>query len=168
MEMKLSWGIGLLSLIIVFLVYPSCLHRYLAWEYGGEYLGSDGVRFQSRENNCGPASLAMVYDAFGIEAGQREIERSIEMTGNGTTMLELLHHAERNGLSAKGLKLTMEEFRRNQFPAILFVHNDHFAVADSVHEGEVYLRDPAIGRLKLSEKSLARIWHGEALVFCKK
>jgi ABC-type bacteriocin/lantibiotic exporter with double-glycine peptidase domain len=110
----------------------------------------------------------MVYDAYGIEVSESEIEHSVEMTPRGTTMLALNDQAERSGLSASGWRLTMEELRRSKFPAILFVRGDHFIVADSVREENVYLRDPAIGRLKISEKSLARIWRGEALVFCRK
>ena len=166
--MKLLCVICLISFALALLNCPSCLHRYRAWYYGGEYLGNEGVRFQSEQNNCGPASLAMVYDAYGIGVSEGEIEHSVEMTPRGTTMLALNDQAEKSGLSASGWRLTMEELRRSKFPSILFVRGDHFIVADSVREENVYLRDPAIGRLKISEKSLARIWRGETLVFRRK
>ena len=36
---------------------PDDLLKLAAWEMGGEYLGSDGVVLQSKNNNCGPAVL---------------------------------------------------------------------------------------------------------------
>src|ERR1700690_4186649 len=119
--MKLFCLLGIIVSAIALLVYPSCLHSYQAWQWGGAYLGKEGVRFQSKDNNCGPASLAMIYDAYGIAISEGEIEASIEMTPSGTTMLALNNQAERNGLIAGGWRLTMEELRRSRFPAILSV-----------------------------------------------
>jgi ATP-binding cassette, subfamily B, bacterial len=166
--MKLFWIIGPVAFAIALLVFPPCLHRFQAWCYGEEYLGSEGVRFQSKENDCGPASLAMVYDTYGVKVRSDEIERSVEMTHDGSTMLALDEQAAKDGLRASGWRLTMEELKITRFPAILFIRGNHFVVADCVSGDNVYLRDPALGRVRVSEKDLVRIWHGETLVFSKK
>lgn len=51
-------------------------------------------------------------------------------------------------------------------PAIVFVHDNHFAVVDSITENnEVVMRDPALGKLKLPVRKPPRIWNGKTLVF---
>ena len=166
--MKRLWLIGLFAAIAAVWLYPVCFHSFLAWQYGGEFLGDDGVLFQSKENSCGPASLAMIYCAYGIDVSEEDIEHSVEMTSDGTTMLELNEEARRDGLCASGWRLTLAELERCQFPVIVFVRGSHFVVADSLRGKNVYLRDPAIGRLKVPEKNFTKIWNGETLVFCRK
>ncbi|HTR81681.1 MAG TPA: cysteine peptidase family C39 domain-containing protein [Bacteroidota bacterium] len=163
--MKLFLLLCLLIFLAAILFVPFWMHRYQAWRLGGEYLGKEGVIFQSKANACGPASLAMICRSHKIPIGELDIERSIGMTQEGVTMLALKDEADRDGLKASGWRLTSEEFEKVQFPVLLFVNGDHFVVADSVNRGAAYLRDPAVGRLKISEKNLAHIWRGETLIF---
>ncbi len=144
------------------------MKRFNAWWMGGEYLGSQGVVLQDKRNNCGPAALKMVFDHYGIPATLEEIERNIGLTEKGSSMLALKEMAELKGLKAEGWRYTLEDFLKAPKPAIVFVHEDHFAVVDSVTENqEIVMRDPALGTLKLAAKRLPRIWNGETLVFGK-
>ena len=47
----------------------------------GEYQGEEGVHMQTRYNNCGPASLQMIFDHYKISSSLDEIERSVRVTG---------------------------------------------------------------------------------------
>ncbi len=134
----------------------------------GEYQGEEGVHMQTRYNNCGPASLQMIFDHYKISSSLDEIERSVRVTGNGATMLSLKQMAEFKGLRAEGWRLTLNDFLNTSFPLLLFVHNDHFVVADSISNNMVFLRDPAIGKVRIAATNLPKIWGGEALVFTKK
>ena len=134
----------------------------------GEYQGKEGVLMQTRYNNCGPAALQMIFDHYNISSSLDEIDRSVRVAGNGTTMLSLKQMAELKGLHAEGWRLTLNDFMNISFPLLLFVHNDHFVVADSIRNNMVFLRDPAIGKVRIATTDLPKIWGGEALVFAKK
>ncbi len=146
--------------------YPSNIGRRSSpWnlQKGGEE--KKGVLVQTRFNNCGPTALQMIFDYYKVPSTIDEIERNIPMTENGATMLALKQMAELKGLHAEGWRLTLNDFANSSFPLLLFVHNDHFVVADSICNDIVFLRDPAIGKLRMPAVKLLQIWHGEALVF---
>jgi ABC-type bacteriocin/lantibiotic exporter with double-glycine peptidase domain len=145
---------------------PDEFKRFRSWWMGGEYLGSEGVVLQDKQNDCGPAALKMVFDHYDIPSTLAEIEQSVGLTAKGSSMLALKEMAELKGLRAEGWRYTLEDFLKAPKPVILFVDGDHFAVVDSVTaNNDVVMRDPAIGKLKLPLKKLSRIWKGETLVF---
>jgi ABC-type bacteriocin/lantibiotic exporter with double-glycine peptidase domain len=147
---------------------PDEFKRFRSWWMGGEYLGSEGVVLQDKQNNCGPAALKMVFDYYGIPSTLAEIEQSVGLTAKGSSMLALKEMAELKGLRAEGWRYTLKDFLKAQMPVIVFVNGDHFAVVDSITEHkEILMRDPALGRLKLPAKRLPNIWNGETLVFGK-
>jgi ABC-type bacteriocin/lantibiotic exporter with double-glycine peptidase domain len=147
---------------------PDLKQHPSGWYAGGEYQGREGVIFQTSYNDCGPAALQMIFEHYKISITLDEIERSVRLTGNGTTMLSLKQMAELKGLHAEGWRLTVNDFLNTSFPLLLFVHNDHFVVADSVCNRIVFLRDPAIGKVEIPTTDLPQIWRGEALVFAQK
>jgi ABC-type bacteriocin/lantibiotic exporter with double-glycine peptidase domain len=75
--------------------------------------------------------------------------------------------SELKGLHAEGWRLTSKDFPSILFPALLFIHDDHYVVADSIWNDDVFVRDPAIGRLKIPKGKLTQIWKGEILLFTR-
>lgn len=142
--------------------------RFLARRIGGIYLGNQGVRIQTGINDCGPTSLQMIFDYYRIPGTIQEIEQTVSLNDKGSTMLALKEMSELKGLHAEGWRLTSKDFSNILFPALLFIHDDHYVVADSIWNDNVFLRDPAIGRLKISKGNLTQIWKGEILLFNKK
>lgn len=167
----LTATILLAFLFLAVLYIPSArdgIENYYAWRMGGEFLGKEGVVLQDKSNNCGPAALKMIFDHFEIPAKLTEIEQHVDLTHRGSSMLALKEMAELKGLKAEGWRFTLEDFLKVPMPAIVFVHDDHFAVVDSVSKDhQVYVRDPARGRFRLAANKLPRIWEGETLVFQK-
>jgi len=162
-------GVGLLFGLMLAVVYvtqsPKAFKKFSAWKMGAEYLGTDGVVLQKKRNNCGPAALKMVFDHYGITSTLAEIEQHVGLTTKGSSMLALKEMAELRGLKAEGWRLTTEDFLKRPFPSLLFVHDDHYIVADSVDVNAiVFLRDPALGRLRMKSEKLVKIWNGETLV----
>ena len=137
------------------------------WYPGGEFQGKEGVLFQTSYNDCGPAALRMIFDHYKISSTCDEIERSIRLSGSGATMFSLKQMAELKGLHAEGWRLTVQDLLNTSFPLLLFVHNDHFVVADSISDQMVFLRDPAVGRVNMPAANLPQMWQGEALVFAQ-
>jgi ATP-binding cassette subfamily B protein len=108
----------------------------------------------------------MILDVYGKRVSLRELEKGSQASDGGWSMQSLKELAEQHGLRAEGWRLDPEGLCRSRFPIILFVENRHFVVADGVDTtGFVFVRDPAIGRMKIHRRALNRIWKGEALVF---
>lgn len=164
-------AIGVIVTVIAattFLLSHYAREHILAWRLGGVYLGAQGVRLQKGANDCGPASLQMIFDYYEIPSAVHEMRQAIGMNVNGSTMLALKELAELKGLQVQGWRLTSKDFSSVFFPALLFVRDDHYIVADSVSGENVFVRDPAIGRLRISRGKLIKIWKGEILLFRKK
>lgn len=147
---------------------PDAFRKVSAWWMGAEYLGTKGVSMQTMANNCGPASLKMIFDHYGIPSTIVEIYKDVGLTSRGSSMLSLKNMAERKGLGVVGWRYTISDFIKAPKPAIVFVHGDHFAVADSVTPGGfVIFSDTALGKLKMSLSDFQKMWKGETLVFNK-
>lgn len=145
---------------------PEFPQKFTASIRGAEFLGQDGVVLQDKRSNCGPAALKMVFDYYEIPSTMREIERHVGLTQHGTNMLALKETAELKGLHAEGWRYALEDFLKAPLPAIVFVHNDHFAVVDSITgDGLIIMRDPALGKLKIRKEGFTRSWSGETLIF---
>ncbi|MGC9093854.1 MAG: cysteine peptidase family C39 domain-containing protein [Bacteroidota bacterium] len=149
-------------------ISPESFRRISAMWMGAEYLGTEGVVMQTRRNNCGSAALKMVFDHFDIPSTIVQIDTSLGLSVRGASMLSLKELAEKKGLGVEGWKYTIGDFVKAPMPAIVFVHGDHFAVADSVtSDGYIILSDPALGKLRMTLGSFQKIWKGETLVFNK-
>ena len=159
-------GIVVSAIVITtFLLSAYARERLLEWRLGGPYLGNQGVRIQTENNNCGPTALQMIFDYYRIPGTINEIEQRIGLNEKGSTVLALKEMSELKGLHAEGWRLTPEDFSNILFPALLFIHDDHYVVVDSIWNDDVFVRDPAIGRLKIPKGKLMQIWKGEILLF---
>lgn len=154
---------GLLASVIL-LQMPGMHRRISVMLSGAEYLGTEGVIFQEGQNDCGPAALAMVLEGFGHRIGREEILNQIVMTKKGTTMDELRRFAFARGLVFEGWKLEINDLAGRQFPMLFFIKQNHFVAADSIVQGMVYFRDPAIGKLKMPAVRFKKMWDGYALI----
>jgi ABC-type bacteriocin/lantibiotic exporter with double-glycine peptidase domain len=133
------------------------------------YLGRAGVVFQDRSNDCGLASLIMVFDHYGILFSRRQFEQRAGLGYRGASLLTMSALAMSVGLEAEGWRLNFEDLRTIQFPAILFVENHHFIVVDSIDGKDfLFVRDPAVGRLRIPRRKLLGTWNGETLVIITK
>jgi predicted double-glycine peptidase len=154
--------------VVLFLQTPNADKKIAAWFMHADYLGNEGVVLQTKRNNCGPSALKMIFNHYQVPYSLQEIDEKVGLTEIGSSMLALKEMAELKGLKAEGWRLTLEDFLRSAFPSILFVNKDHFVVADSISsDGDIYLRDPAMGRLRIAKQKLYKIWDGETLIFKK-
>ena len=162
-------GIGFALAVTVRFSDPTSGYELAARERGGAYLGIEGVTMQDKSNTCGPAALKMILDVHGKKVALRELEKGSNARDSGWSMQSLKELADQYGLRAEGWRLNLEALGRSRFPAILFVENRHFVVVDSMDTaGFFFVRDPAIGRMKIQRRALNKIWTGETLVFGEK
>ncbi len=171
--MKRGEGIVLVAVALSFVILlyvgrvirrPDHFKIRAAESMNAEYLGDDGVILQRNSNDCGLCALKMILDDAGIITSINTIEQSVLLTERGASMLDLKTAAGHLGLKLEGWKLSADSLLTITLPAILFIRQNHYVVADSVVNNNVYVRDPSIGRLRISVDKIGNIWKGEALI----
>jgi hypothetical protein len=148
-------------------VFPTAepVARTVTWLLGAEYLGRDGVAIQQGASDCGIASLQMVLAARGVPGAPLDSARAAALREGGASMLQLQHLAAASGVRAEGWRLSLRELAHSPLPAVVYL-GDHFAVVDHVlRDGRVVMRDPSLGRIRLSAEDFRDLWTGDALVF---
>lgn len=119
-------------------------------------------RLQQQVNTCGPAALAFVLRAFGMDTREQDVGRLVRLERRGTSMLDLVHAAEALGLHAWGERLNLAALEHQRTPVIAYLPQ-HFVVVLRVSNGWVYLFDPATGPVKAPVGQFARLWTGYTL-----
>ena len=134
---------------------------------GATYLGKEGVVIQTDRNNCGPCSLKMIFDHFKIPSLLTDIESDIGYVGRKVTFQMIQASAQRKGIKSEAWKVSFRDLATKPFPSLLLVRNSHYVVADSIVNDDIYMRDPALGRISMHKNNLSTIWKGESLLFWK-
>ena len=161
----ISLSAAVLQIIVTFVTSENIYRNSAAWLKGAKYEGTEGVILQTRMTNCGPAALKMVLDSLGIDRELTDIGDMIGLDETGSSLFDLMKYAEGQGLHAEAWRLNIDDLEDKPLPAIVFIGGDHFAVLDRITQhGEVILRDPAIGRLRMSKGTFRHIWKGEILI----
>ncbi|WP_267432950.1 peptidase domain-containing ABC transporter [Sphingomonas sp. GM_Shp_1] len=126
---------------------------------------------QSEASECGLACLAMVMAYHGFEADMPLLRRQFGMGSRGATLKTLMDLADRLGLSARALRVDVDELGDVQTPAILHWSLNHFVVLTRVSKTwkglRFFINDPARGSLTIGEGEFSRQFSGVALELVK-
>lgn len=142
------------------------LKKARAWIRGARFVTSRNVVLQSRNNDCGAASLKMILETHGIERSVSELSSDLKLTMEGTSLLNLRLTAARLGVPARSWLLRPEDLTRAPLPAIAYINKNHFVVIRRFIAPEVMeVDDPALGKLQWPGCTFQRFWSGETLVF---
>jgi len=126
---------------------------------------------------CGPASLKMVFDYYGLRASETELARAcLTDKKNGVSDKDIKRVAERFGFKVviknnssfadiekwldKGAPVIVDWFTkgRRDYPESA-VADGHYSVVVGLDKNYIYLQDPEIGRLrKLKRLDFLRVW----------
>lgn len=113
---------------------------------------------QSQLGECGLACLAMVSSALGREIDYSSLRDRHSITSRGMTLAALLSTAKDLGLSARAVRIELEDLPRLRRPAILHWDMQHFVVLAAKSSfklrwpmrrnghDEVHIVDPVKGR----------------------
>ena len=146
-------------------VLRGLLHRDVPWDKG--IVGDCELRTikQSQGNSCGPAALAMVASAWGVETSERELMFLAQTTSAGTTLSNLAQAGNFIGLDIYGLKLNVGHLAKANKPLIAYINNRHAVVVESVRKAELSIINPAHGKRKtLPVAEFSKMWQGACLV----
>lgn len=127
---------------------------------------------------CGPASLKIVLDYYGVEKSERELASLTHTDMDlGTTAQELARVAESLGFRSeiredcelsdieswlgKGVPVIVDWFTRGRddYPEEIASADGHYSVVAGLDDGHIHLQDPEVGRIrKLTREAFYRVW----------
>ncbi|MBC7111679.1 MAG: C39 family peptidase [Methanothermobacter sp.] len=127
-------------------------------------LGDEVIVMQSSSYSCGPAALATVLRNLGVNCTEAELAELAGTDESGTTMYGLIVAATSKGLRARGVKMELNDLRKNHIVFVKYGDTCHYTVIMSMDERNVTLADPALGRITVKREIFSRIFTGNVLV----
>ncbi len=120
---------------------------------------------QMEEAECGAASLAMILSYFGRDEPLEKLRVSCGVSRDGSNAANLLKASGKYGLEGHGYRKSVDRLKEVKPPYIIFWNFNHYLVVEGFHRDQVYLNDPARGRLSLPESEFDDQYSGVVLTF---
>lgn len=123
---------------------------------------------QSESSECGLACLAMIANHFGHFIELSELRGRFSISLKGATLPQIMRHAASINMTARPLRLEIEELQKLQLPCILHWNLNHFVVLKDIKtrlNGKTIVRlfDPAVGERNLTLEEVSKYFTGVAL-----
>jgi ATP-binding cassette, subfamily B, bacterial CvaB/MchF/RaxB len=118
---------------------------------------------QTEVAECGLACLAMVAGFHGLDCDLGSLRRQFPTSMSGATLKSLIALADRMKLTARPLKVALEDLPHLQFPAILHWDLHHFVVIEGFRKGKAIIHNPAGLTSLIPVAELSRHYTGVAL-----
>ena len=121
--------------------------------------------FQREVNECGAASLTMIFAYFGkfLPLEQMRIETGVSR--DGCNAGNIMRAAKKYGFECHGYRKEPEDLKSLQPPCIIHWNFNHFVVFEGFKGKYVYINDPAMGRRKLTPEEFDDCFTGIVLTF---
>ncbi|MEN4006062.1 MAG: C39 family peptidase [Methanobacteriaceae archaeon] len=128
-------------------------------------IDTSGIVMQTTDYSCGPAALATVLQNMGINSTEGEL-KVLAGTNNetGTSLYSLVRAAQSKGLSAVGMRLSVDDLRTNHIVHVIVDGEGHYSVIRKISNESVYLADPSKGNIVLSREEFSAIFTENVLV----
>jgi ATP-binding cassette subfamily B protein RaxB len=112
---------------------------------------------------CGLACVAMVARFHGHDVDLNGLRQRFPLSLSGVHLRALMELADKLGLSARALRLELDQLGKLRLPAILHWDMNHFVVLKEATAKGGVVHDPAFGVRALSTKELSKHFTGVAL-----
>lgn len=90
-----------------------------------------GATCRSSSRDCGPIALHEICKQLGVDARVEELSALAAATDQGTNLLGLAEAAKLKGLATVCMKMSIEELKRTDTPAIAYLWKNHFVAVTS-------------------------------------
>jgi ATP-binding cassette subfamily B protein RaxB len=118
---------------------------------------------QSAAGECGPACVASVAAAHGLQVDLAILRQRLGWSVAGGRLADLLRLCNTMGLLARALRVEVRELRQLRLPLILHWRFEHFVVLQSIGVRHVRIMDPALGWCRLSRARFEEAFTGVAI-----
>lgn len=100
---------------------------------------------QEENAECGHACVAMVSHFLGHVIDLSFLRKKYQPSSAGMNLLQLKHLCQELHFNTRALRVSLEELRFVQCPAILHWNMNHFVVLKKVTRSGIIIHDPALG-----------------------
>ncbi len=118
---------------------------------------------QAEASECGLACVAMVLAHHGTATDLATLRSRHGAMPQGMTLTELIRVAQAEQLTARAVRLEVEELSQLRLPCILHWNLGHFVVLRKVTAERCELLDPAVGDCSYTFKEMSAHFSGVAL-----
>lgn len=110
-------------------------------------------------SDCGAACLRMVARYHGRHYSLEYLRELSYLDREGASLMGIADAAEKIGLRTLGVKTNFERLQ-NELPLPCIAHwkQNHFIVVYRIAGGKVYVADPAVGKVQLTEQEFMNDW----------
>lgn len=105
---------------------------------------------------CGAAALAIILGYYKTFIPLEELRVKCGVSRSGVNAYNVVQAAKFYGLKAEGFKLSSDEIHEIKLPAILHWDAQHFVVLEGIKGNTVYINDPAVGPITISQEEFRR------------
>jgi ATP-binding cassette subfamily B protein RaxB len=118
---------------------------------------------QAEAAECGLACLAMIASYHGQCVDVATLRRRFTVSAKGTSLSSIIDFASRLELSARPIRLEIEDLNRLRLPCVLHWNFTHFVVLARVGHARIVVHDPAAGKRTLPIETAGGAFTGVAL-----
>lgn len=120
---------------------------------------------QTEAAECGLACLAMIANYHGLLTDLHTLRQRFALSLRGATLKQVIDMAQSMKLTARPLRLDLEEMNQLQLPCILHWELSHFVVLKKVlaNNKGITILDPARGERTIGAEELSKCFTGIAL-----
>ncbi|MDH6359013.1 peptidase domain-containing ABC transporter [Parabacteroides sp. PF5-9] len=109
--------------------------------------------------DCGPTCLRMIAKYYGRTYSVQYLREKAFLTREGVSMLGISDAAELIGFRTIGVKITLDQLKRETpLPCILHWNQSHFVVLYKIKNNKYYISDPANTQVSYREEEFKRCW----------
>jgi ATP-binding cassette, subfamily B, bacterial CvaB/MchF/RaxB len=119
--------------------------------------------FQTEAAECGVACLAMIAGYHGQHIDLPALRQRFTVSPRGATLAHIIRFASHLDLTARPLRIELEELSHLKTPCILHWNMDHFVVLKKATSRDIFIHDPALGQRRLSLAQVSRQFTGVTL-----
>jgi len=109
--------------------------------------------------DCGPTCLRMIAKYYGRSYTLQTLRERSFITREGVSMLGISDAAESIGFRTTGVKITLEQLKKDvPLPCILHWNQNHFVVLYKIKNDKFHIADPASTSVTFNEDEFKRCW----------
>lgn len=121
------------------------------------------IILQTEAAECGLACLVSVLGFHGFYTDLRHLRARFSLSLKGTTLADLVRFANSMNLTARAVRLDLDELVNLRVPCVLHWDLNHFVVLHEVHRNHIMIMNPASGWQKVRMEEVSRCFTGVAL-----